>query len=65
MPNGLKHKKLKGGEKVENEKKPKKKKRLSEAGVIVIGALVGVIVCIGLACGFLYLMYRFFLQIDF
>ncbi len=50
---------------MENEKKPKKKRRLSEAGVIIIGALVGVIVCIGLACVFLYLMYRFFLHIDF
>lgn len=48
-----------------NEKKPKKKKRLSEAGVIVIGALVGVIVCIGVSCVFLYFMYRFFLHIDF
>ncbi len=28
---------------MENEKKPKKKKRLSEAGVIIIGALVGLI----------------------
>ena len=36
-----------------NEKKPKKKKRLSEAGVIIIGALVGIIPC-GVMLYFVY-----------
>ncbi len=41
---------------MENEKKPKKKKRLSEAGVIIIGALVGAVLCVGLFYGFVHFL---------
>ena len=42
-----------------NEKKPKKKKRLSEAGVIIIGALVGLPLTIGLLYGIGWFLFEF------
>ncbi len=45
---------------MENEKKPKKKRRLSEAGVIIIGALVGLIPSVILALGLIGIIRLFF-----
>ncbi len=53
MPNGLKNKKLKGGEKVENEKKPKKVK--GPAWLILLGLGIAVFTC-SIAGWFIYFL---------